>query len=83
MHKLIKSGLLLFTRVWWTLVLRIVIATLAMLLVLLVLGQTSAQWLAWSDLYRVGYMTGLCAAGGAIYVLILWLLGVRPALFRA
>ena len=83
MHRLIKSGLLLFSRVWWILVLRIVIATVAMLLLLLVLGQTSAEWIAWNDLYRVGYMTMLCAAGGAIYVLILWLLGVRPAQFRA
>jgi peptidoglycan biosynthesis protein MviN/MurJ (putative lipid II flippase) len=63
--------------------LRIVAATGAMLLVLLLLGQPSAQWIAWDDLHRVVNLLLLCLAGGAVYVLVLWLLGVRPAQFRA
>lgn len=82
MQRLIKTGLLLFSRAWWILVLRIVIATLAMLILLILLAQTSEQWIAWNDFYRVGYLTILCTAGGISYALVLWLLGVRPAHFR-
>jgi peptidoglycan biosynthesis protein MviN/MurJ (putative lipid II flippase) len=65
------------------LMLRIVLATVAMLLLLILLGQTSAQWIAWDDLHRVGYLMMLCTAGGLSYLFVLWLLGVRPAQFRA
>ncbi len=80
---LVKAGLLLFTRVWWILMLRIALATVAMLLLLILLGQPSVQWIAWNDLHRVGYLMMLCTAGGLSYLFILWLLGVRPAQFRA
>jgi putative peptidoglycan lipid II flippase len=83
MRGLVKAGLLIFTRTWWMLVLRIVAATVAMLLLLLFLWQPSAQWIAWDDLRRVAYLLLICLAGGASYVLVLWLLGVRPAQFRA
>ncbi|MES2626428.1 MAG: murein biosynthesis integral membrane protein MurJ [Pseudomonadota bacterium] len=83
MRGLMKAGLLIFTRTWWILVLRIVVATIAMTLVLMLLGQATAQWIAWNDLHRIGYLMMLCTAGGLSYILILWLLGVRPAQFRA
>ena len=68
---------------WWKYVLKVVAASLVMLVVLLLIRQTPEQWLAWSDFVRAGVLTLVCTAGGLGYVLALLALGVRPSQFHA
>jgi putative peptidoglycan lipid II flippase len=67
---------------WGALLLRVVAALLCMLLVLQLLSQPDAVWIAWSDLQRAARLAVICAAGGLAYLAALWVGGLRLAHFR-
>lgn len=80
---LLKLKVLVLSSQWWGITGRIVIANVVMVVVVLVLQQPAATWLAWNDWLRVGYLLLLCTAGGLAYLAGLWLCGLRPRHFRA
>ena len=67
---------------WPLLLLRIGAALASMLLVLQLLAHPDAVWLAWTDLQRAAWLGFICAAGALVYLLTLWLAGLRLAHFR-
>jgi len=79
---LINYKVLTFTKAWWVFVARIIMASGFMLAVLLLLQDTPAQWLAWSDFVRVGKLLLICTLGGLAYSIALLVLGVRLSNFR-
>lgn len=79
---LINYKVLTFTKAWWVFVARIIMASGFMLAVLLLLQDTPAQWLAWSDFVRVGKLLLICTLGGLAYSIALLVLGLRPSNFR-
>ena len=80
---LLRTGVLRLSAVFWWLLLRVALATLAMGLALLLLEQPTEVWLASSDAWRVAYLLGECLAGGLVYLMVAWAVGLRPAQFRA
>lgn len=75
---LVKLKLFSFQRSFCLMLLRIVIANVAMLVFLLSFSDTPAQWLEWGTLARVGNLTFLCLGGVFCYLLGLLLVGIRP-----
>jgi putative peptidoglycan lipid II flippase len=67
---------------WPLFILRVGFALLCMLLVLQLLAQPDAVWIAWPDLQRAASLGCVCAAGGLTYLVALWLTGLRLAHFR-
>lgn len=80
---LLRADVLRLSPLFWWLLLRIALATLVMGLALLLLEQPTEVWLASSDAWRVAYLLGECLAGGLIYLMVAWAVGLRPAQFRA
>lgn len=83
LYGLVKPGVFRFSRQWWTVTTKVCLANLLMIAVLWLLQQEGSVWIGWNDLERIGFLLGLCAVGGATYFAGLWLLGLRPAHFRA
>jgi len=77
-----KLSLVAFSDDWLKFLLRTVAALAGMLLVLYALAQPDSVWIGWNDLYRAGYLTLICSAGGGVYLLTLWLCGMRVSHFR-
>src|SRR5690606_28971679 len=80
---LLQRGVRVLGASWWRYGLEVLVASTLMLAVLLLIRQSSAQWLAWDDLSRAGVLLLVCAGGGLSYLLALLALGVRPAHFHA
>jgi putative peptidoglycan lipid II flippase len=80
---LLQRKVLVFGSAWWIYTFKVIGATTAMLAVLLVIRQSPAQWIAWSNLTRAGMLALVCGAGGASYFLALFALGLRPRHFHA
>lgn len=68
---------------WPRLWLRYGLVNLAMAATLLILLAVWRDWEIWAWWQRVGYLSLVCLAGGAVYVAGLWLAGVRPREFRS
>jgi putative peptidoglycan lipid II flippase len=58
--------------------LRVVCATTAMVLLLLVMLPQGDAWLSMTAAARAGRLAGGVAAGGLLFVLVLWITGERP-----
>lgn len=80
---LLRRKALVFGSAWWMYVAKVLAASAVMLVVLLVIRQSPAQWLAWGDLTRAGTLTLVCIGGAGSYFLALFALGLRPAHFHA
>lgn len=83
LHGLLRRGVLVLGASWWKYVFKVLAANVVMLVLLFLIRQSPAEWLAWNDLTRIGVLTLVCAAGGLAYMLALLALGVRPAHFHA
>jgi putative peptidoglycan lipid II flippase len=68
---------------WSNLLLRIILANVAMGAALYACAGTTDFWLDLSTWARVGRMTLCVLGGGAVYFAALWLCGTRPSHFRA
>lgn len=67
---------------WGVLLIRYLLANLAMGVVLYLLMGTVHQWLIWSTWQRVWELTLLCMAGVITYFAALWLMGLRIQQFK-
>ena len=67
---------------WGMLLLRVLVANIAMVVVLLQLHKATAWWLGSSLGDRVGWLSVSVLAGAGTYFVALVLLGLRPAQFR-
>jgi putative peptidoglycan lipid II flippase len=83
LHGLVERRIMVFSPAWWSVVARICLGCVVMVVVLYLLQQPMAVWLAWHDLTRVAYLGLVCCAGGAAYLASLWLFGLRLQHFRA
>ncbi|NJN52674.1 MAG: oligosaccharide flippase family protein, partial [Gammaproteobacteria bacterium] len=61
---------------------KLVAATAVMALPLIYVSPPAQAWLTMTSVTRTGWLAGVCCAGGALYFLVVWLLGVRPAHLR-
>ena len=77
-----KSGVYLAQPGWGAFALRLLLASLAMLLVILWLAADVSDWLAWGWQSRVWQMGLLVLSGAGAYVGALLLLGLRPRHLR-
>ena len=64
---------------WWRFIGVLVMASAGMLACLLWLMSQVNQWLAWQWWERAGWLAVICAAGLAVYLLLLWSGGIRFA----
>jgi putative peptidoglycan lipid II flippase len=80
---LVQRKVLVLGAAWWMYTFKVLGASAVMLAVLLVIRQSPAQWLEWSDLTRASVLVLVCGAGGASYFLTLLALGMRPRDFHA
>jgi putative peptidoglycan lipid II flippase len=64
---------------WWRFVGALVMASVGMLACLLWLMSQINQWLVWQWWERAGWLAVICAAGLAVYLLLLWSGGIRFA----
>jgi len=78
-----RDGVYRFSPGWRSLGLRVVPACTVMLGVIVLLCPDREAWFALAAIERALAITGLCALGVAVYVLALWLGGMRPADLRA
>jgi putative peptidoglycan lipid II flippase len=83
LHGLLRLGVVHFAREFYVVFAKIGIANAVMVVVLWALQRDTATWLAWNDWVRVGNLSVVCLAGGAAYLLALWLLGLRLRHFKA
>lgn len=67
---------------WGGFVVRVIVAAAIMGLSLWWLAGNPSAWVAWSTWQRIGELAWLILAGAVIYFVVLWLSGVRLALFR-
>jgi putative peptidoglycan lipid II flippase len=80
---LLQRKALVFSPAWWAYVFKVLAASAVMLVVLLVIRQSPAEWLAWGNLTRAGALAVVCIGGAASYFLTLLALGLRPRHFHA
>jgi len=80
---LLRDGVFTFRPGWLSFALRLALATLAMTLAVLVLGEPSSRWLAWGWQQRTLEMSLVCAAGVAAYFLAHLASGSRMRHLRA
>ncbi len=83
MRGLLQRKVLVLDAAWWSFTVKVIVASAVMLGVLLLIRQSPAQWLEWSNLTRAGMLALVCGAGGASYFLALFALGLRPRHFHA
>jgi putative peptidoglycan lipid II flippase len=74
---LLRDGVFHFHRGWGRYGLRLLLATTAMAMTVLLLNQEVATWLAWDWQRRVLEILFLCGSGAAVYLVIHLLLGTR------
>ncbi len=74
----IRRGLYRPGRAFAVFLAKVVLATAAMVAVLLLVSPTSAGWLHLSAQERMFWMAGVCALGGFTYFAVLLLAGFRP-----
>jgi len=67
---------------WGVLGLRLLLANAAMVLVILWLGGAADSWLEWSVWQRAWQLGILCVAGGSVYFMTLFAVGLRPRHLR-
>ncbi len=67
---------------WLGFILRVILAAGAMGFALWWLAGNNADWVVWSVWQRIAQLVWLIVVGAAIYFAVLWLSGVRLALFR-
>lgn len=79
---LIKGGVFRFQAGWLRFVCQMLLANLLMSVFLVWFAGDWQQWLDWSVLRRAGMMALVCFGGMLIYVLALFVSGMRPADFR-
>lgn len=80
---LVHESVYRFSPAWRAYMVRLLLATLAMLVVLLLLASPTASWLAWSWAERSLQLALACGAGGFAYVLVHLLTGTRLAQLRS
>jgi len=80
---LLRAGVFSFHPGWLAYTLRLVLATGAMAVVVLLLVPESETWLGWSWQRRALEMGLVCGAGFGAYLLAHLLLGTRPGQLRA
>jgi putative peptidoglycan lipid II flippase len=74
----VRRGLYRPGRAFALFVVKVAVATTAMVLLLLVTSPSAQTWLQLPMHQRVLWMMGLCGLGGAAYFVILFAAGVRP-----
>jgi len=79
---LMREGVFRFQPGWLSFSLRLLCANVAMAVFLVVLAGPWEQWLEWPTATRVWQLTQLCLGGLLVYVISLWLSGMRPSQFR-
>ncbi|KMT64880.1 murein biosynthesis integral membrane protein MurJ [Catenovulum maritimum] len=82
-YHLNKLGVFVITLELRNLLIRIVLAVIAMSACLYVLIPSSADWLSFSQLERISYLTIYIGLGGGIYLLSLFMIGFRPRHIKA
>jgi len=78
---LYRQGIFQFQQGWVGFILRLIIATIAMALLLVLLQAETSLWLNWNWQRRAFELAVLCVSGLMAYLLILWILGVRVSDF--
>jgi putative peptidoglycan lipid II flippase len=78
-----RSAVYLPAAGWPRLWFRYGMVNLAMALTLIGLLMLWSDWQVWLWWQRIGYLAMTCAAGGTVYLIGLWLVGVRPREFRS
>ncbi len=79
---LVKLKLFRFQKSFLTVSLRIVLANIFMVVFLVFFSQSGENWQAWGTLVRVGNLAFLCIGGICVYLLGLFVVGVRIKDFR-
>jgi putative peptidoglycan lipid II flippase len=82
LRALSQRGLTDFGSDWLRFALRVAAAIAAMILVLFLLHRPDSDWIAWGDARRITWLLMTCGLGGAAYLLMLWLGGMRIRHFR-
>jgi len=79
---LMRAGVFSFQSGWLKFTLQLLFANTLMSVFLVWFAGDWQRWLAWDTLDRAGMMAAVCFGGMAVYVLGLFVSGVRPAHFR-
>ncbi len=74
---LVRSGVFQFRSGWGRFGFQLMLGNSALLVALIVLNQPVEQWLAWSVIYRVGWVALIVVSGMAAYFFAVWLAGMR------
>lgn len=80
---LTRAGVLHLSSAWVWLLLRLAIACVLMAAMLWFASPSLEAWTAFGNWERVLRLGGLVVAGGALYSLLLLLMGLRPSMFLA
>lgn len=83
LYGLLKLGVFRWQPGWGMMLVRIVLANLAMAALLLWMTADTVQWLGWGLAERATQMAILVVAGAGIYLLVLVLFGLRPRHLKA
>ena len=70
------SGVLVHQTGWWRLIMQVLLA-LGMMLVVLLWGIDVDAWSQWQSPQRIAQLAIWVAAGASVYLLVLWLSGLR------
>jgi len=81
-RSLVASGAYRPSAGWPALLLRVLLANAAMAAVLWTGAGELAMWLEWSATTRILHLAGLIAVGAAVYLVALWLMGLRQGDLR-
>ena len=73
------GGVFIPTAGWFRLSVQISLASAAMAICLMLITPATTQWSTWLHYERLLALSGIIAAGAAVYFIILGLLGLRPA----
>lgn len=79
---LMRAGVFSFQSGWLKFTLQLLFANTLMSVFLVWFAGDWQRWLAWDTLDRAGMMAAVCFGGMAVYVLGLFVSGLRPAHFR-
>jgi len=79
---LYRSGVFRPQAGWPVFALRLFAANLVMMVFIQELSGEVSLWLSWSAWERSYHLAVLCLGGGLVYLLALWLMGVRVSHFR-
>jgi putative peptidoglycan lipid II flippase len=83
LRRLRVDGVYRPARGWWRFSARLLLATLAMMLVLFAMGGGLDTWLADDKWVRAWRLAQSVLSGAAVYFAVLWLCGLRPRHFRS